>query len=214
MDAATIQARVDRGYAIAGSKLGPTYSQYRPASALAPLATVLRSLPVALDPSSTFSFTNPSGHGGARWHALIDRTLIAVGDYLIGQEGTFFVGARQALLPVICFQANRTVSVRRPSGVVGYGAQPYNGALPESEVVLMLGWPASVLLFGNAGQGSEAHLPGEPALGAFRVLLPYFAGVEIVNSDIIRDELGGRYVVRGAERTDLGWRLSARVAST
>jgi hypothetical protein len=215
MDYATIQARISRGYGIAGKKLGPLRDIYRPAppfSALA-LSCKVGSTYCALDAAASFGFNRPNEYGDAVWYALIDTSVVQSGDYLVFGTTVHFLAGVQPLLPAFAVECGPMVSVFRPAGNTGVGAQPYGGDIAAAEVEMLTAWPASVLLFGT-GRRNEARIPGEATAAQYRCLLPNTPGLTIRDNDIVVTDAGIRYQVLAAELSDLGWRLNMRLANT
>jgi len=78
---------------------------------------------------------------------------------------------------------------------------------------LMTAWPASVLQ-GAKGEKDGAVLPGDVRLPWWAILLPAFPGVTLRSADIITDDIDRRFIISSAEKTDLGWRITAMQAET
>lgn len=213
MQGATLQSLIYRGYSKAAAKIGQTYNLYRPLSATAPLSNLVSTITAAFDSSPEYSFKAPNEYGDPTWSALLNDATTQVGDYISGNGETFFIAAKQFLLPVIAVDCNRTISVLKPQIQSGVGATGYGGNTLANETIIMSGWPANILQ-GSKGEKSETNLPGDTRTPWWRILLPYFAGVTIQNNFIITDDLGRSYVVSSAELTDLGWRISATQALT
>lgn len=207
-----VQAKLYAGYKKAAARLGAPYQFYRPLSATAPLSTLLLTQNAALSPKS-YGFEKMAKHADYDWCGMFDGTLTRTGDYLVGVDGTFFIGSQFLNLPIMTVKCNRTLRILRPQQQSGVGAVGYGGNIDAVETVLMQDWPASVLA-GTKGDKSEANLPGDVKSAWWAILLPSFAGVLLRSDDIITDDLDRRYVVSSAELTDLGWRLTAMQAQT
>ena len=213
MDGATLQKRIYTGYAKAASRIGLQTYQYRPTSANNPLALQNR-----LD-SFTASFNvedmkygKQNKYGHPAWYGLFDGSLTRVGDYLTNTtDGTFFIAAQQQALPILLVQCNRTITVIRPQQQTGVGALGYGGNTAANETTIMAAWPASVLQ-GTKGEKGDAILPGDVRSPWWTILLPFWAGVTLRSADVITDDIQRRYVIRSAELTDLGWRLTVMQA--
>lgn len=215
MDAAKLQARIYAGYAAAAQRIGYPADQYRPGSAVNPLAPAnhLRSLPVSFN-AEDMGYKRPNKYGKPTWFGLLDGRLTQVGDYLVSQQdGTYFIAAQQTALPILLVQCNRTIDVLRPQQQSGVGAAAYGGNTSAGETALMRQWPASVLQ-GTKGEKNDAQLPGDVRSPWWAILLPAFPGVTLRSADIITDDLARRYVISSAELTDLGWRITAMQAQT
>jgi hypothetical protein len=144
---------------------------------------------------------------------VFDAAYTQPGDYLVQEQGIWFIAAQQRLLPVLCVQTNRTVSFTRPTAPSNAGLNNYGGATTATNMPLLTNWPASVL--GVAGRGHPgADLPGDSGVPYWTVLLPAFPGVTLHPSDLVNDDLGRIAVVAAAELTALGWRVTVKQATT
>jgi hypothetical protein len=214
MDGTVLQQKVYYGYAQSALRVGLTYSQYRPTSALDPIAAgnLLQTLPAAFN-AEDMKFSKPVVYAKATWFCLVDGRQTQVGDYLVGPELTYFIAAQQALLPILAVLCNRTINLLRPQQLSGTGTVGYGGDTVANEMVLMTGWPASILQ-GTKGEKGDAELPGDVRNPWWAVLLPDWPGITLRSGDIITDDLTRRYIVSSAELTELGWRLTALQALT
>lgn len=210
-----IQAKVWTGYAKAASRIGQSYNQYRPNSALNPTASarLVGTIIAAFDDSPNYKFQKPNLYGHPEKFALLDGSVVQVGDYLIGHGETYFIASLPRLLPIPCMQCNATINVLRPASNTGVGAQPYGGDAVASEVAVMTAWPAWIDA-GTKGEHGDTNLPGDIRMPWYRVLLPSWSGTLINSADVINDSNGRRYKVSSAELTGLGWRLTAMLAQT
>ncbi len=205
MDGAAIQAKIYAGYAKTASYIGAAHTQYRPASALAPLAAPLGTLAAHFRMDQAFARTQ--AYGKPLWMLYADGAQLAPGDYLVGAVATYFVAAMPPLLPIAAVQCNRQIVVTRPVSGGAAGAQGYGGEAGSE--TLLAGWPAAVLQ-GTKGERPDLGLPTDVRAPWWQMLLPAFAGVVLMASDIVADDLGRRYAVSSAELTDMGWRLTAQ----
>jgi len=216
MDGPTLQNRIFAGYAQVAQRIGSSFDHYRPTAACAPKP---------LDPANKIGslsahfrvddqLANYNKYGNALWKSWHDGRLTAPGDYLVAAAGTWFIAAQQSLLPPLCIQCNRVVSLRRFSMTNSLGALPYAGDVAANEILLMDGWPASILQGGGGGGRSEVGLPEDAGRPGWQVLLPAWPGLLLLNSDSMTDDLGNRYILSSVELTDLGWRVSAQQAVT
>jgi hypothetical protein len=214
MDGVTLQNRVYKGYAKAAQYIGLAYTLYRPASAINPLAisNTFAILNASFN-AEDMAYSKPNKYGKATWYGLFDGTGTKVGDYMVGQAGTFFIASQQALLPIFCVECNRTLTVYKPGQPVGVGAVGYGGDTAATETVIMTAWPASVLE-GTKGEKTQAELPGDVKNPWWIVLMPAYPGVIIKTGYYMTDEIGNRYVVASPELTDAGWRMRAMQAAT
>ena len=211
MDGTKLQSKIYIGYGKAAKRIGFDYQQFRATSSSDPLSTTaLQTLPVSF--TTNFKYSAPNKYGKADWLGLFDAREFAVGDYLVGRQGTFFIAGMQDTLPILCVQTNRTVDVIRVGQDVSVGLGGWAGDKREStEVVIMQGWPASILQ-GTKGETNEVKLPQDVKTPWWAILMPYWPGVVFRTSDIIRDELGRKYVISSAELSDMGWRITAMQA--
>ncbi|WP_331693497.1 hypothetical protein [Pandoraea sputorum] len=217
MDATTLQSRIYAGYAQAAKRLGLSYAQYRPAGTANPLAAQQGSLLAAFN-AEDMSYGKPNRYGDPVWYGLFDGRMTRVGDYLVGPAGTLFIASQQLHLPIQCVECNVTVRVTRTVTAVGVGAVGYGGPCGEpganGDSFLIgdasgAGWPASALLFGQR-EKSISGLPSSSQQIGWRILLPKSVPQSVVfqASDTVSCSLGRRYVIQGAELTDMGWRLT------
>jgi hypothetical protein len=213
MDGAFLQSKIYYGYAKSAQYIGTPFNQFRPTSATNPVAGAPIATLNASFNAQDMKYSKPNPYAKPLWFALVDGRLTAVGDYLIGASGTFFIAAMQPLLPILAVECNRTINVLRPQQLAGTGTVGYGGDTVANETVLMTGWPASVLQ-GTKGEKGDTDLPGDVRNPWWAVLFPYFPGVALRTGDIITDDLTRRYIISSAELTDLGWRLTSIQAQT
>jgi hypothetical protein len=218
MHQALLEDIIRRGVGRGAAAAGGWCDAYRPHGPYDPLASANRflRLPVILAPPG--GFTQPVGYGAAVWTAQFDAAATRPGDYLVRPEAqgeeraVWFIAAQQALLPVLCVHATRIVAFHRPAPQSAIGINPYGGVLRGGAIPLASGWPASVLT-GGAGL-DPANLPADATPGGWSVLLPPLGGVVLRAGDLMTDDLARTGIVAAAERTDLGWRLQVRQATT
>ena len=218
MDGATLQAKVYAGYAKAALRIGLPYDLYRPTSAFSPMGGAkLATLPASftVHGPANFNFGVPSDYQKPLFHALLDGAQVQIGDYLLSEtnvQGPFFIIAKDAGVPILAVQCNRTLSAWAPGPSLSVGANDYSGTTQDNETAIMTAWPASVLL--GARGVRDQQLPEDAGYGSWRILMPYWAGVIIRAGTILTDDLGNRMVVQSAELQDLGWRIDATQAVT
>jgi hypothetical protein len=210
MDGAKLQSKIYIGYGKAAKRIGFDYQQFRATSANDPMSTLpLQTLPASF--TTKFTYSAPNKYGEATWLGLFDARQFQPGDFLVGRQGTFFIAAMQDTLPIYCVQTNRMVDVIRVSMDAGVGLGGWAGDTPATEGTIMQGWPASIVQ-GTKGETNEAKLPGDVKTPWWTILLPAWPGVILRTSDIIRCDLGRKYVISSAELTDMGWRITAMQA--
>jgi len=155
----------------------------------------------------------PVDYATAKWQGVFDASYTQPGDFLVEGQRIFFIAAQQPLLPVLCVRTNRIVSIVRPALQNSIGANSYGGYSAGEASILMSEWPASVL--GITGKGEPtAGLPTDQTVPYVEVLLPYVAPVILSPGDMIGDDLGRSIVISTVELSDLGWRITARLATT
>jgi hypothetical protein len=221
MDVGTVQAKIYKGYGLAAKRLGHAFTVYRPTSADKPLDPgnmIVPALPATFTSATTqdFNFNRSNDREVPDYHCMADMTGLAVTDIFVHADwGTYFIIALDPLLPPRAIRATNLVSVTRPGGQAGYGAQPYGGSVPATEVGVMTGgWPAAVLSVKARGEGSEVNLPGDVRTPGYTIYMPYFEGAILRSSDIVTDDLGRRFILSSAELTDQGWNCVTRQAET
>ena len=217
MDAIRLNDRVARGMGQAALHIGEANDAFRPRGPIQPLspANLLLRLNVAFHGEDA-NWQRSARYGEAVWFAIHDTAYTRPGDYLRGPSGTFFIAAQPPLLPTVCVLTNRRLRFARADGAQNPGANGYGGVQERTEMLLLDGWPASVLAAGEINRSTGA-LPGEPGPARWTVLLPAFDGPQAVTlqqDDLMTDESDTRAVISAVERTELGWRLTATQAIT
>ncbi len=232
MDATKINARIYAGRAKAALRLGLDYALYRPVSNAQPIDTSILTLNAALNAADN-NYRKPNLYNKPIWFGDFDGRLTQPGDYLKRDAQVFYIAAQQSLLPIVCIECNRAVTIvsgsasSNPTPPV-FGAQPYSGVCVDSEVPNVGSaatekvtdtkdqsptdkysgrWPCSILLSGR-DQGINV-VPTSIKEAGWIILLPPSLTVVINSGDVLTDDLGRRYEVIGAELTDLGWRIKA-----
>jgi hypothetical protein len=208
MDGAQLQDRFSRGLGAAARVLGMPHDLYRPCGSGAPMAAERRVLRLfaAFDLGDP-GYTRPRGYERA-FRGTFDSDCTAVGDYLRGPRGILFIAMLPPLQRPLCVLTNNVVDVLRAAGPEMPGLNGYGGIREGRLRPVLEGWPASVL---SGGGGAPGGLPDDGGLSGWSMLLPPTDAV-IMGSDLVRDGAGRRFIVRSAERSELGWRLSVREA--
>ncbi len=219
MDAARLQAVLNKGYGIAASRIAHDFTLYRPASAtsvIAPdniVATVKASMAAF---GANFSFDRPDSHKEHYNNILFDPTQARIGDYLVNASlGTWFIGNLEPIKPPLGIRCDQVVNVLRAGsadacgtpGLVGYG-----GITAANEVTLLQGWPAALSEVGARGGQGTLNLPLSAGASVVEVMMPAFPGVIIYATDIVTDNLGRRFTIKGAELSVFGWKIMAMEA--
>ena len=214
MDPARLQDRIYWGNNVTARAIGVNTDAYRPSSVTNPVAAPNRflRLPAAFTTPDN-KFNRASGYGAALWHGIFDAAYTRPGDYLVQKKAIWFISSQQRLLPTLCVLTNRLVSFWRPAAPSKTGVNEYGGSTAATNTPLLSDWPASVL--GASVRGHpDAKLPSDNSVPYWIVLLPAFPGVILHPSDLMTDDLGRGAVVAAAELTDLGWRITAKQATT
>lgn len=206
MDGLTLQDRLSRGMGAAARVFGVPYDLFRPRGAddpLMPEKRVLR-LCAAFDGGDP-GYRRPRGYERAL-RGTFDGDCTQAGDYLVGPRGVLFIAGLLPLARPLCVLTNAVVDVLRACGPGFVGLNGYGGVQDGELRLVMAGWPAQVL---DGAAGARGALPGDGGMPGWSVLLPP-TPAPILGSDLLQDGAGRRFVVRTAERSELGWRLGVR----
>lgn len=208
-----IEAAIAKGRGKAASVLGRTFSLYRPADPLAPMATVNTMLPCLFTPQPD-AYRAPNLPAKPWWYGEFDTRITRPGDILVGAAGTWFIFDQQQYTAPICVGANHKLRFLRPTSAEP-GADFYGGDIAASETPLMTGWPASVLQ-GTKGEAGDTKLPGDPRTPWVAIIVPSFQGVQLMLGDIAYDDAPAprRYVLSSVEQSAFGYRITAAYART
>ncbi len=214
MNGSKLQDRLYLGLGMSARHVGQSADAFRPKGPFNPLDKQNRFLRLP----ATFVSAKGNGqrtnvYGDPLWHGIFDASYTRVGDYLILGSVKFFVASQDHLLPVLCVRANRIISIVRPNMQTSPAGNAYGGYTSGSSVTLMEGWPASVLGESRTS-ASEVDLPTDHVIPYWNILLPAIARVILSPGDLITDDLNRTAAIVGSELTDLGWRISAKMATT
>ena len=159
---------MSRGLGAAARHIGQLCAAYRPDSPADPLAerNHYRDLHASFTEDDQH-FRRPIGYGRAVWSGIFDTGCTRPGDYIQGEAGVFFIAAQQALLPSLCVQTNRTLTIQRPgaptlAGVNGYGGLLTATALTRFASARRAGWGASSSPSGKSCAARRVPFPGDP----------------------------------------------------
>lgn len=204
MNSEYVHDRVNRGMGKTARAVGEDYDLFRPAGPARPMAPANRvmRLPVLLD-GTTPVFRRPRGFDEVIG-ATFDGIGVLVGDYLRGPRGVLFVAALPLSLRPLCVLTNTTVDVLRPSRAAVPGLNAYGGVREDIFEMVLQDWPVQLSISGASKAGA---LPADGGRSAASLLAPVTPAA-IAASDILQDHLGRRFVVRTAENTPFGWRLT------
>jgi hypothetical protein len=214
MNGRKLQDRLYLGLGLSARHIGQFADAFRPSGPFDPLDKqnrILRLLATVVSTRGKYSHTNL--FGDALWYGVFDASYTRPGDYIVMQSGTFFVASQAPLLPVLCVKTNRLISIARPKMQASIAANSYGGYVLGASTALMSSWPASVL-GENRTSHSAADLPTDQVVPYWNVLVPSPAKVVLSPGDVITDDLGRTALISGSELTDLGWRISAKMATT
>lgn len=213
VDYSLIQTRIDHGYAKAASVLGPFYQQVRATGPDNPMATPLANLNAWITTDPMLKGGMPLTFGKPQCFAAIERDNLQVGDYLVGQLGTFFITSIDYPSPVALIYCNRSISIARAQDTLKPGANTQRfGTSIQTAQPFMTGWPASVLQMSSGSKMASTgmNLPTDSKVPAMTVLLPTTTPVIRFN-DLITDDAGQRYMIASTEFSTLGWRLTSEL---
>lgn len=208
-----IQQAIYAGAAAGAQASGQPHQVYRPIDAMSPVNpdSLVATLPAAFSADLRYGFKSAHDYTKPTWSCAIDGRVTRPGDILVGPSATWFIASMEPLLPILVVRCSGTVSIARPTATSGIGVLPPGGDVVAEEVVVMAGWPASILQ-GTKGEKADSGLPDDTRAPWAAILMPQFAGVEIRTDDVLTDDQGRRYILSGCERTYLGWRLTAAYA--
>jgi hypothetical protein len=214
MNGRKLQDRLYLGLGLSARHVGQSADAFRPKGPLTPLDNQNRFLRL---PATFFSAKGNEGrtnvYGEALWHGIFDASYTQSGDYIVLDTKIFFVASQIPLLPVLCVKTNRVISIVRPNLQTSTASNAYGGYTPGGSVMLMNEWPASVL-GENRSSSSVTDLPTDQAIPFWNILLPAVAHILLSPGDLVTDDLRRTAIVVGSELTDLGWRISAKMATT
>jgi hypothetical protein len=208
------QDRFYLGLGACARHIGALGDAFRPGGRSDPLDPRNRflRLPAALRPAKG-NANHTNVYGDALWHGLFDASYLRPGDYLVVDAAIYFVASREPLLPVLCVRTNRTISISRASMQTGPALNGYGGYTPLATSTLIEGWPAAIFSEGRSGT-PPAGLPTDQAPSLWNVYLPPVPGTLLSAGDIVADDIGRTAIIVSSELTNLGWRLSAKMATT
>jgi hypothetical protein len=214
MNGRKLQDRLYLGFGLSARHVGESADAFRPTGPLNPLDVQNRFLRLpAVFVSTKGNVTRTNLYGDALWHGIFDASYTRVGDYIVMGPSKFFVASQAPLLPVLCVKTNRVISILRPNTQCTSVIDAYGGYTLGNSATLMQGWPASVL-GENRTSAASAGLPTDSSIPYWNILLPAIVHVILSPGDLITDDLNRTGVIAGTELTDLGWRISAKMATT
>lgn len=202
------------GPRISAQVLGIPYQQYRPNGSYMPLnfGNFVATIPAWITADAKGMGNKPFVAKNPVAYAMVDPDTVEVGDYLVGDFGTFFIASLDSLMPTQIVRCNQTVTVSRPS-TKPVGVDFYGGAEGSTSTPILVEWPASIIQ-GTKGERGEVNLPGDTRVAWVAIMLPVTGNAQILPGDwITTDQTTAMvYTVSACEITPLGWRLSASTA--
>jgi hypothetical protein len=214
MNGRKLQDQLYLGLGMTARHIGQLTDAFRPSGPFQPLDTQNRFLRLSANfISSGGKYSRTNAYGDALWYGVFDASYTRPGDYLTMATEAFFIASQAPLLPILCVKTNRTISIKRPNTQSSIASNSYGGYTPGGSTSLMDRWPASVLSQ-NKSSRSSTDLPTDQTTPYWSVLVPSFAGVVFLPGDLITDDLRRTAIISASELTDLGWRISAKMATT
>ncbi len=188
--------------------MGMPHDLFRPAGVDEPVLAERRVLRLfaAFDLGDP-GYRRPRGYERAL-RGTFDADWTRVGDYLRGPRGVLFIALLPPLQRPLCVLTNGVFDVLRAGGPGMPGLNGYGGVQDDGLRPVLRGWPGSIL---SGGGDKPGALPEDGGQSGWSLLLPPTPEV-ILGSDLVQDRTGRRFIVRSAERSELGWRLSVRAA--
>ena len=214
MNGQKLEDRLHLGLGVCARHIGRSADAFRPSGASDPLAPQNRFLRLpAVFVSAKGNADRTNVYGEALWHGIFDASYTRAGDYLVMATGSYFVVSQEPLLPILCAKSNRIISVARPNMQTAAASNPYGGFRSSNSMTLIAEWPAVVLGEGRSS-ASTVGLPTDQASPNWNVLLPAIGNLLLSPGDLITDDLNRSAIITASELTTLGWRISARMATT
>ena len=122
----------------------------------------------------------------------------------------YFVISKQLILPILAVECNRTVTIQRADQSNDPDSDVYSGYTPGTALTLASEMPVSILVKA-IGRKNEEKLVTDTLMPRLELLMPNLGNITFKNKDILIDDLGHRYVLASAEKTDFGWRCGIQL---
>jgi hypothetical protein len=208
MDGPTLQSKIYGGYAKAAQRIGFPCSVYRSASMINPIAIGNRIFTnfyasFAVD----FNFAQYNRPHIPDWKAMIDGRVLLHGDWVVGQQGTFYIADLQETLPIAAVQCTRNVSIVRPTYTT-------TGALEQTETTIASQFP----VYGFTSRNKAKAPAGFPTSSETEAGVPgmqFYVNSQIVGAiqknDVIIDENGLRFVVDSPTFSSFGYIVQTHI---
>lgn len=214
MNGEQINQKIRYGYYKAAKKLGQDFNLYRSATPINPIQSGNLVGVIKCVATVDWKWMRSNKPGNAVWWLVADGQSsseplsLREGDYLVGDK-TFFVLSKEYQMPMSGAECNRIVSIVRPTQSIAKGNQGYTAYPASGTTPVFTNMPASVLK-DSRGARADSKLPTDTLQPEWIVLLPNLGGVDIKTGDIMTNEVGENYVLSVDEKTEFGWRLTAR----
>lgn len=201
MDFATIQQKIYDGYGKAALRIGPTYNVYRATSFLNPISAPnwIGSTNASFNIGGTYNGQSKANQ--LYWQAIVDASVLQVGDILVGPE-TYVMVAMDPLMPPIALRCTQTLNFMRPIVDNAPGAQPYPN--PQMDTAYATGIPGVLTVKKETGR-PDPQLPTDNALRAFYGAFFWLPDGTVLTRDQVTDENGDNYQVVSAQKGLLGY---------
>ncbi len=146
-----VNALLTKGYARAASHIGTPHQQYRPASAINPLATALATVNASFNIGG--SYKNQAKADQLLWQCLTDAGSLQIGDYLVGTYTWAIIGL-QELMPVLALRCTDLITISR-------GTPSFNttDGLQDTVTVIAQGLPCYMQLKRDKGFSEPLGFP-------------------------------------------------------
>lgn len=217
MDGALLRSKVNRGFGIAAKRVGFPYDVYRcpaPNFAADDNTKIASALPAFFTRQlpKGFVFTSPPDSYELFWHGLFDPTGLLIGDYLVGEQGGFFVMGLTPGMPVLSMLTTNTLTAYASTPSVAdasCGLGGYSAVTQNNRALAFKDWPC-VLTLAAGGRGKGGGLPLSGGEDAFECFLPDVAMLHLTKGMTAEDDNGVRYVVEASDTSPFGWRTIMR----
>jgi len=209
MNGNIVQGRIYAGYAKTAQKVGQLYALYR-GSPIDPITPgyQLDSIYVAWS-TLTRPFVATAKWSDETWLLWADGRLLQPRDFLVGPDGTFYVGDMQPNLPI---QAVRCTHVAATITRPGYTTAD-NGTLVANGEVIASNLPMLLKLKSvNVKTTPGGALTSGVGIGVWLAFLP-MAEATLKRNDVITDTEGVQYEVDAPSWTPMGYVAQVRLAN-
>lgn len=207
MDGATLNAKVQRGYAMAANKIGMAVAHYRSTAVNgidSPVQTGNKIGSLLASFSLKGQYNQAPGYKTNLWTVAIDLTNVQPGDVLVNATDTYVMVAEVPLMPPLALNTSNTISVKRPGAPSGVGNVGYAEPTPAYVITDV---PAFISLKKDIGR-PPVGLPGDVSKRTYWEIDLYAPIGTIRTGDTVTDDLGYRYqVVADDWNSPLGYQL-------